>query len=319
MLSGAPTPGGGGGTLCGSALVNPVMSFSPADPASLNTADVADGLAPPDGGALLLDDDGRVLALNPYMSGLLLAPGDRNGGDPPPGLRLVHPGPASLRRRLGAARAGQPYRHHLSLDGLDGVRLHFTFRWCGHWTGQGVQADLLACQLHGLRTARPSLPIGIAPRPRQRVLDRAAFEEAGRVALVQVRVTGMPCSLLSVSIDRLPPADAAAAAWAFRQFVEGCSALLRADDLVGLVDRHHFEVLLPGALARHALRVAERLRAAMAVTGAGEAARARFPRLTLSIGIVTSRTGLSSYPALRSRADAKREDARQRGGNRING
>jgi diguanylate cyclase (GGDEF)-like protein len=279
----------------------------------LSEAEVFGCLAQAEVGAMVLDAAGRVLAINPFLSGLL-------GRAPPlPSASILKParmvpGPLSLQRQVRAARVGRPHRDTLSLCGADGVRLQFAFRWRGQVSGTELEADLLECHFIGLQTERQALEDGLAVGGR--VLGRPEFEEAVCAALEHARGMGVPCSLLSIGVDRLDQVDRTAGARALRRFAESCVAVLREGDRVGLIDRRRFAILLPGSLAKNALRVAERLRVAL---NTGNLESANEPRFTVSIGVVTSRTGRSGYAALCSRANAKREDARQRGGNRING
>jgi len=135
-----------------------------------------------------------------------------------------------------------------------------------------------------------------------------------------MRLQGQPLSLLSVSIDRyggrrsgdLPPA-----ALPVGKVVEVCAGLLRATDVIGRVDEKIFVALLPKTTSKGVLVIAERLRTAIAALDA-PLASGRLQRGMASIGTATTRTGRTSYRALRSRADAKRDDARHLGGNRVN-
>lgn len=286
--------------------------------ATVSEDELARCLDQTDTGALVLDTEGLIVAINPFLSGLLQHHAEELRGRPLASLGTVYPNPARLQQRLQKARAGLPYRQMLSLCSCDGVRLHFAFRWCGRVKNSaslhGLPADLLECQFEALQT--PVLrDASDYRRRRQRVLDRRGFMTAVQQALEQARGEGVPCSMLSVSIDRLDPEDREAASQALRRVAETCAGLLRGNDRVGVLGFHGFGVLLPGTLSKGALQVAERLRAAIALQPTPVGA----PCFTVSIGTVTSRTGRSAYQALRSRAEAKRDDARERGGNRVNG
>ena len=128
-----------------------------------------------------------------------------------------------------------------------------------------------------------------------------------------------PLSMLSIGLDHgrpeaatdMDPADPVLPA-----FTELCSHLLRTADIIGCAEHSLLVALLPATTASGAQSAAERLRTAIAELGrtrAGNGAR----RVTASIGVVTTRTGVTSYRRLRSRADAKRDDARHLGGNRV--
>jgi diguanylate cyclase (GGDEF)-like protein len=146
-------------------------------------------------------------------------------------------------------------------------------------------------------------------------IEKVADEEIERT-----RTRGQPLSLLSIRIDRpasVMDVDASADVKALDRIIEACAAQLRTTDVVAPIDETALVALLPSVTSSGALRAAERLRTAVAAL---ESVAPRGPRrrITISIGAVTTRTGRTSYGSLRSRADAKRDDASSRGGNRVN-
>lgn len=145
-------------------------------------------------------------------------------------------------------------------------------------------------------------------------IEKIADEEIQRS-----RMRGQPLSLLSISIDRaasvLDVPDASRAE-ALDRIIEACSEQLRDSDVVAPIDETALVALLPSVTSLGALRAAERLRTAVAALETTPRGVPR--RITVSIGAVTTRTGRTSYGSLRSRADAKRDDASSRGGNRVN-
>ena len=150
------------------------------------------------------------------------------------------------------------------------------------------------------------------------ILSAEEFAAVAETEIERTRSRGTPLSMLSIGVDRVDiesAADTAPDAAVVPALAKTCSGLLRATDVVGRVDEATVVVLLPGTSARSTLSIAERLRTAMAAFSAVDAAAKR-RQATVSIGAVTTRTGRATYRALRSRADAKRDDARHRGGNR---
>lgn len=159
---------------------------------------------------------------------------------------------------------------------------------------------------HSDPAAPTATPVQATPRS---LLDAPAFEAAAAAHLALVRLDGRPLSLLSIGLDRAHGDTGAHA-----RFVQTCLVVLRQQDVVGQVESARVLALLPDTPAVGARCAAERLRTAMAALDAPAQPRRR---LSVSVGIVTTRTGVTSCAALRSRADAKRDDARARGGNRV--
>lgn len=268
-------------------------------------------------GVLRLGPDARISGANSRLCGLLQYE------------------PAQLQNRLlqdlcapaSAARFSEAMfwlreRGHLRSSDLqlvrqDGGVMLFDFRLLGLLPDHH---RLIECSFRRIETP-PAPTAATAAEPAHRQLPRQPrhFEQLADRALEQVRQDGQPLSLLSILIDRvdkttLPPDSSL---WfPLPQFAEVCSSSLRSTDSIGKVSDMAFVILLPGALAKGALRAAERLRCRIAATGMPSAAGKPRP-VTVSIGVVTTRTGRTSYRALRSRADAKRDDARSSGGNRV--
>ncbi|MGQ0528364.1 MAG: diguanylate cyclase [Panacagrimonas sp.] len=164
---------------------------------------------------------------------------------------------------------------------------------------------------------RPA-PVPPTPDP-LRARSSDDLEAAVRDELELTRTLKRPLSLLSIGVDRAR--GLTRSAWDARhpaliEFADACARQLRATDVMGRVDDELYIALLPGTHAVGAQCAAERLRTAVAALRlAADSATTR--RLTASIGIATTRTGVTSYQALRSRADARRDDARHLGGNRV--
>lgn len=156
--------------------------------------------------------------------------------------------------------------------------------------------------------------------PNAKVLNQRQFEIITHREIERTRNQGPPLSLLSIRIDRsdsVTDDGSSSSQSALSEVADTCAKLLRTTDIVARVDDTALVALLPGALSTAAQRAAERLRTAIAAMEM-PVLRRRFQHVTVSIGVVTTRTGRTSYRALRSRADAKRDDAKSSGGNRVN-
>ena len=117
--------------------------------------------------------------------------------------------------------------------------------------------------------------------------------------------TNIPHFAISLSgrPDELPPELTLS-------FLDIFTAICRTLDysLAYLAGQNNLQIaLLPSVGARGVLRITERLRTAFATWDTARTVDGQ-KRCRISIGSVTSRTGRTTYSALRSRADAKRDD-----------
>ena len=150
------------------------------------------------------------------------------------------------------------------------------------------------------------------PTTRVAVVSLVQLADIAQPELLQTRRSGRPLSLLSIAVScsGRPVEPSRETKSPFLEiFTTTCRNL--ACSLAYLsADGGLQEILLPSVGARGALRMAERLRTACNTWEAVETARG--PRCCkVSIGSVTTRTGRTTYAAMRSRADAKRDDAAQ--------
>jgi diguanylate cyclase (GGDEF)-like protein len=160
----------------------------------------------------------------------------------------------------------------------------------------------------------------VLARPKSNVLFDGEIEKVADEEIERTRTRGQPLSLLSIRIDRAAvvlDVEDSAGAKALDRIIEACAEQLRATDVVAPIDETALVALLPSVTSSGARRAAERLRTAVAALETA-VPRGLPRRITVSIGAVTTRTGRTSYGSLRSRADAKRDDASSRGGNRVN-
>ncbi|MDB5969249.1 MAG: diguanylate cyclase with sensor [Hydrocarboniphaga sp.] len=268
-------------------------------------------------GMLRLRSDGRIVGANPFLcgrlqysqlevNGKLLA---ELGGLP--GSDAEQPVLRALLQR-GYLRSAD-----LPLIRKDGASLYFEFRRLGSLADQ---TELIECHFQSFELSPQGLITRLpAPDNTEPPLQPLDFEGVANREIELTRSQGRPLSLLSIMIDRPDRTSdprSATVSLPLDEFARACTSVLRTSDSVGQLDEAMFQILLPGTPARGALRTAERLRSAFAAM-AIPTAHGQFRSITVSIGAVTTRTGLTSYLSLRSRADAKRDDARSCGGNRI--
>lgn len=279
-----------------------------------------------DAGACILDANAVFCAQTNYPLDALRGRALASLGNPD----VAHLNRSAVLRLL---RRGHLRRVDLPLRSQDGVTLYFDFLRIGRLVDHAWMIECLPCSPGepGLLSISPETADAgsTAPTPlaanRHGVLHGAEFEVIASQEIARTRDCGRPLSLLSIGIDRighlldaLHPDQARVSdiPLSLRAFEQTCASQLRGSDVVGRVDETVFVALLPGVTTRGALSAAERLRVAIAAMDA-PTSRGRWRRLTVSIGAVTTRTGRTSYQALRSRADAKRDDARNSGGNRV--
>jgi len=273
-------------------------------------------LAMPDTGVLSVDTEGCILDANAFLGELLLySPQELKGKPLWKIFGSTHP---------DAARKVVQRLHHdgyvpssdLPLKSKDGIRIHFEFRRLGRLPDN---AELIECQFHDLEVQSSASEAPGADEKIQchRFMGLCHLEGRANLEIARTRDHRQPLSLLSIGIDRDVDNNNASSRLLLRRFSRACSGELRSDDVIGKVDAKTFVALLPGTPAKGALRTAERIRTAVAQMQA-VASHGRSRNVTVSIGAVTTRTGRASYGQLRSRADAKRDDAMSSGGNRVN-
>lgn len=150
------------------------------------------------------------------------------------------------------------------------------------------------------------------------VANRRRFIAQSERALVTARKQAASLALLFIEIDHFQQLNDtygyAQGDEVLRALVEVCQTLLREDDLLGRLGREEFALLLPRAMPREALEIAERLHIA---------ARRRRVRLsdatiyfTISVGVARWRDGESLADFMR-RADEALRQARLDGRNRV--
>lgn len=259
-----------------------------------------------------LDVDGRIVDANPVFCHLLgysprVLRGKRFSAICGSG-RLDAAGAAinRLRKRGGLRDMDLPLRHK------GGAWLRFSFHCLGHRAGD---VALVEARFKGYGLPAPS------GWPKTHVpLLPEQFEQITKRQLEATRQHRRPLSLLSIEIDSakfVRPAGTPVSSRLRSGVALACIGQFLAADIVCRIDDRVFLVLLPDTTAREARAFAERLRSAVVRSQATLRAR-RFQRVTVSIGVVTTRTGRATYRVLRSRVDAKRDDATQRRGNRVN-
>jgi diguanylate cyclase (GGDEF)-like protein len=100
-----------------------------------------------------------------------------------------------------------------------------------------------------------------------------------------------------------------------RRVAEACRSALRRDDVIGRTGGEEFVVVMPGADARVAVEVAERLRAAVERVDWGDVAAGL--RVTVSIGATEWVPGDGTFASVARRADDSLYRAKELGRNRV--
>jgi diguanylate cyclase (GGDEF)-like protein len=146
--------------------------------------------------------------------------------------------------------------------------------------------------------------------------NRRAFDEQLERALASARRGPSPLSLLIVDVDRFkdvndlrghPAGDAA-----LRCVAESLRAATRDADAIARLGGDEFAVLMADCDAADGLRVARAVRSEVSVrtAAAGE-------RITVSVGVATTRDGRGTGAALLAASDAALYDAKLDGGDRV--
>ncbi|MFL5383784.1 MAG: diguanylate cyclase [Longimicrobiaceae bacterium] len=127
-----------------------------------------------------------------------------------------------------------------------------------------------------------------------------------------------PLSVLALDIDHFKRINDAfgheAGDRVLHRVAETCRAALRRDDVIGRTGGEEFVVVMPGADARVAVEVAERLRAAVERVEWGDVAEGL--RVTVSVGATEWAPGDESFAAVARRADDSLYRAKELGRNR---
>jgi len=148
-------------------------------------------------------------------------------------------------------------------------------------------------------------------------LDRGRLETQGRDVIVRGVTAGTPVSLLLIDIDHFKTFNDrfghARGDTVLRQIASEIMTTVRASDLTFRFGGEEFVVLAEGLNAEQAVMLGERLRAAIAASGA-EASR-----VTASIGVSTCASDASDYDSLFEIADRRLYRAKAAGRNCVVG
>ena len=265
-----------------------------------------------------LDGGGRIVAVNRFLAELLQYPGAELRGRL---LSDLGSAPWASESALAMVRLGV-YEHlrrrELMLMSRDGLCFSFEFHEVGKVSGD----RLIECLFQQLEPLPRRLPESEPPPTGsgvQRIVSPPRFLQIVQRALDRTREHRRPLSLMRIHIDRVGDPGLPEPAWTplvLRGFAKACAQRLRQSDIVCRFDGTRFAVLLIDVATSGALCAAERLRTAVA-RDASPAAMGYARRIGLSIGVVSTRTGRISCAALLSRAQAKCDEAREQGGNRV--
>lgn len=274
-------------------------------------------LASPAIGMLSVAANGRILEANAFLGELLRYSRQELAGKP---LWKIFGSthPAAAREAVTRLHQdGYMPSTDLPLKSKDGLCIHFEFRRLG-WLAN--DAELIECQFHDIEIASHRQTALAQERHRcNRVLEETQFEALAVRELERTSDGGRPLSLLAIGVDRVEDSlaeDDTLLKLLIRKFSQDGTCPLRAADSIGRSDATTFLVLLPDTPARGALRAAERLRTAIAELKL-PFGRGKSRHITVSIGVVTTRTGRGAYGSLMARAAAKQDHAKDSGGNRV--
>ena len=146
---------------------------------------------------------------------------------------------------------------------------------------------------------------------------RALLQVAGERVDAARRGVG-PLSVLALDVDHFKRINDSfgheVGDRVLRRVAETCRAALRRDDVIGRTGGEEFVVVMPGADARVALEVAERLRAAVERAEWGDVAAGL--RVTVSVGAAEWAPGDDTFAATARRADDSLYRAKELGRNR---
>lgn len=152
------------------------------------------------------------------------------------------------------------------------------------------------------------------------VANRRSFFERGGELLANARRRHSPLALLATDIDYFKKINDAyghaAGDEALRRFAAVCRDLLRPLDLLGRLGGEEFAVLLPDTTLAGALRVAERLREAVAAARVSQEGGTSFS-MTVSIGVGEIPPDDASLEPTLAAADRALYRAKQSGRNRV--
>ncbi len=152
-----------------------------------------------------------------------------------------------------------------------------------------------------------------------RVLSRRAFKGQSKQIIELMQRQGKPSSVVMFDIDHFKSINDsyghAAGDDVLVNIAQTCQSQIRSTDLIGRLGGEEFAVLLPGTTQHDALRVAEKIRLALAETPISLGKRDL--NVTASFGIATTMPDALSLDALLAIADAGLYEAKARGRNRV--
>jgi diguanylate cyclase (GGDEF)-like protein len=175
--------------------------------------------------------------------------------------------------------------------------------------------------LGGLVSNRISLSFQRASMtdPLTGVTNRRGFFEIGERLLERARFGNEPLAIVMFDLDRFKGInDQFGHATGDEVLIAFCclaSAQLRPDDLFARIGGEEFATLLPNTALPDALRLAERVRAA--IEGATHAVGEHVVRITVSVGVAPLNEGTAAFGAFLSAADVALYRAKAAGRNRV--
>jgi len=264
-------------------------------------------------GILVADRKGRLLAVNPAMTGIFPSLVPDSMGAPMATLLPDHPellglleGPVGRERDLSVTRGGSTLHYEAAASALRGRR--------GVLLGTIVTLRDITARVELLaRVERLAVTDELTG-----VSNRRHFMGVARREMDRARRHGRSLAVAILDLDHFKEVndvhghlagDAVLAAVA-----QACAQCLRSSDLLGRYGGEEFAVLLPDATAQEASAAAERLRAAVAAVHV----EAVDVRVTASFGVsCRQRVGGEELSLLLKEADGALYRAKEGGRNRV--
>lgn len=267
-----------------------------------------------DDGMIVLDEEGRIVDLNPAMAGLLARARDQLLSRP------LEQALADLPALLSAIRAAQSGPAEVELPGADGP-LHYDMRLSDLLINRQQIGRLVVLRdITRLKKAQAELFRLATTDSLTGLSTRRQFFELARPQLELAARQRLPLALILFDIDGFKQVNDAyghlVGDIVLAKVGARTAAALRASDLICRYGGEEFVALLANADMTQALIVAERLRAAIAdqpiVTGEGELG------ITISIGLaICPPGGPYELTALLQQADQAMYRAKDGGRNRV--
>lgn len=270
---------------------------------------------------VITDASERITYVNPRFTELTGYSAEEAIGQTPALQRSGQTPAETYEQMWEALKAGQVWRGEFLNRRRDGSLYHEQAAIGAVQNERGEVTSYVAVKLDISEQKRleEELRAQAASDPLTGIFNRRRFLELAQAELARARRYRRPVAVLMVDVDRFKQINDtwghAAGDDALRRLVAGLEIGLREQDLLGRVGGEEFAILLPETDMEPARAVAHRL--------CERIAQDRFQtaeglvRLTVSIGLVVSRSGSLTLEEAMSRADQALYDAKRSGRNRV--